>query len=429
MRSAMERGAEGGLKSSIPVPVKIFTAFIVILIHGFTGISFFFGQHSGYPERWYLQFSGLLIASACIVIIIYCFPHKWILAAGFTLRSIIAILIVTAMPQKIAVFSWLTCVIIYEIFLFTPRSLGIITGCLLTFIMSLQRYLTHYTWNYFQPGPGTVEMVTLWIQCAAVLCAGFILGTMNEYVKKSSLKLEGYRQSNVFLVETNLRLQEYTLRTKHESIINERNRISREIHDSVGYILTNLIMILDLTRELLYRDQQMALEKLNNGIEQAKMALSEVRRAVRALRPRVEVNYLQAISDILDAFTQATGVEISFQTEIPERLGEDYERLVYRVIQESLTNSFRHGQANRVRINLRLKNQRINLVISDNGMGADTINLGCGLTGIRERVEALEGTLMVDSSPHRGFIIRINIPWSAESTVQNEEKRTDLMNK
>ncbi|MGE5604420.1 MAG: histidine kinase [Bacteroidota bacterium] len=418
MKETDKTDTPADLGSAKFVLVRVFIALIVLLIHVFVGISFFCGPHTGYPERWNIQFFGLLITSACLAVIMYSIPLKWILAWGFSLRSIIALLIFTAMPNQMSIFSWLVCSIIGEVFLFMPRSLGIIVSGILIFLMTLQRLVINYTWSYYHPAPKILDLINLWIECVIVLLVGLILGTMNQYLKKTVHKMQDYRQSNIFLVETNLKLQEYTLRTKHESIINERNRISREIHDSVGYILTNLIMILDLTRELLVRDSKAAaLEKLNKGIEQAKLALSEVRRAVRAMRPQVEINHLQAIPDLLDAFTQATGVEVSFCRETPEQLGKVYEQVIYRVIQEALINSFRHGQANRVMIKLSLKNQRINLVISDNGLGTDMINLGCGLMGIKERVEALEGSLMVDSATQKGFIIRINLPWDAEATL------------
>lgn len=415
--------AKDGFKLSTPILMKAYAALIVLLIHAYIGMAFFFvergGGPPGFPERWNQQFLGLLIVSACLTLVMYGFSAKWLTALAFTLRTIIAILILAAMPQKMLLFSWLLNGLLFEAFLFLSWQWGSVVGCLLLAVVTLLRFLTNYTWDYYHHSPRAPEIINLWIQSGAVMLAGSLLGIMQDRLRRILSRSEDYRQSNLDLVETNLRLQEYSFRTKQESIINERNRISREIHDSVGYILTNLIVTLDLAGELVGRNQAMAQEKLDNGREQAKLALSEVRRAVRALRPPVEVNRLQAVSELVAAFTQATGVAVTYHTEIPERLGEAHERLIYRVIQEALTNSFRHGQADQVLINLRLKSQRLSLTICDNGVGVEEINLGCGLTGIRERVETLSGSLHIDSSPEKGFILKIFMPWNATTALRD----------
>jgi signal transduction histidine kinase len=103
-------------------------------------------------------------------------------------------------------------------------------------------------------------------------------------------------------------------------------------------------------------------------------------------------------------------------SDLQDSLGEELDWLIYRVIQEALTNTFRHGQANHVFINVHLKDKLISINIRDNGLGTTNIKLGCGLTGIQERVKDLGGRFEVESGPNRGFIIKILIPWIKRKT-------------
>jgi signal transduction histidine kinase len=116
---------------------------------------------------------------------------------------------------------------------------------------------------------------------------------------------------------------------------------------------------------------------------------------------------------LITAFSEVTKIEVSaHMPDLPDSLSEELDWLIYRVIQEALTNTFRHGQANHVFINVHLQNKLVSIKIRDNGLGTATIKLGCGLTGIQERVKDLGGRFEVESGPDQGFIIKILIPWA-----------------
>jgi signal transduction histidine kinase len=392
--------------------IHIGTLVLSLLVYGLTWNLFSLYKPIGVPPYWETQFFTILIISACLAIMIHLLTIDWIMVLGFVLRGLLALIVMNSMPEQMPIYAPLIAVILFEIFLVASTWIGISSCLFLISLMTWERCLTNQTWGYSHLGPRVADFVLPWGECVIAIIGGILIRGLLDRVTQLSIQVEQFRQSNVRLVEANLGLQDYTVRHQRESIMNERNRISREIHDSVGYMLTNLIAVLDYTRELIIAGKDQALEKLDSGREQAREALAEVRRAVRALRPPIEVSHLQAISALITAFSEVTKIEVSVHMpDLPDSLTEEIDWLIYRVIQEALTNTFRHGQANHVFINVHLKNKLISITVRDNGLGTTNIKLGCGLTGIQERVKELGGRFEVESGFNKGFIIKILIPW------------------
>ncbi|MCL6590538.1 MAG: sensor histidine kinase [Firmicutes bacterium] len=393
--------------------IRIGTIVLSLLIHGLAWNLYLLNKPVGVPPYWETQFLIILIISACLAVLIHLAPIGWITVLGFVLRSFLALIVINSMPEQMPIYAPLIAAVLFEIFLTATTWIGIGSSLFLISLMTWERRLTNQTWGYSHMTPRIADFVLPWGECVIAIICGILIRTLLDKVRQLSFQAEEFHKSNVRLVEANLGLQDYTVRQQRESIMNERNRISREIHDSVGYMLTNLIAVLDYTRELIIAGKDQALEKLDSGREQAREALAEVRRAVRALRPPIEVSHLQAISALITAFSEVTKIEVSaHMSDLPDSLTEELDWLIYRVIQEALTNTFRHGQANHVFINVHLKSKLLSITIRDNGLGAADIKLGCGLTGIQERVKALGGRFEVESGPNQGFTIKILIPWT-----------------
>ena len=387
-----------------------------LLIYYLAWNLFLLNKPAGVPEYWKSQFLIILVVSSLLAILTRLFTIHWLTAAGLVLRAFLALIAINSMPEQMAVFSPLIAIILFEIFLSTSSTwMSITSSFLLISFMTLERYLTNQTWGYFHQTPKISDFFIPWGECIIAVICGIVLRELMNQVQALSNQVDQLQKSNIRLVEANLGLQDYTVRHQRESIMNERNRISREIHDSVGYMLTNLIAVLDYSRELIIAQKEQALEKVDQGREQARAALEEVRRAVRALRPPIEVSQLQAVHTLITAFSESTGAEVSsYMPGLPESFGEEIDSMIYRVIQEGLTNTFRHGKADHIFINILIKNKLLSITIKDNGLGTTDFKLGCGLTGIQERVQALSGRFEIDTSPHQGFIIKILIPLTNE---------------
>jgi signal transduction histidine kinase len=393
--------------------IQIGTIVLSLLVYGLTWNLFLLHKPIGVPPYWETQFLIILITSAGLAIIIHWLTIDWIIVLGFVLRSFLALIVMNSMPEQMPIYAPLIAVVLFEIFLVASTWIGMSSCLFLMSLMTWERCLTNQTWGYSHISPSIVDFVLPWGECVIAIICGILIRRLVERVTQLASQVEQFHQSNIRLVEANLGLQDYTVRQQRESIINERNRISREIHDSVGYMLTNLIAVLDYTRELIIAGKAQALEKVDSGREQAREALAEVRRAVRALRPPIEVSHLQAIATLITAFSEVTKIEVSaHMSDLPDSLSEELDWLIYRVIQEALTNTFRHGQANHMFINIQLQNKLISIKIRDNGLGTVNIKLGCGLTGIQERVKDFGGRFEVESEPNQGFIIKILIPWT-----------------
>ncbi|NLY92286.1 MAG: sensor histidine kinase [Firmicutes bacterium] len=392
--------------------IQRFLIVFALIIYGVLDLYYTLNRPAELPFYWDRQFHGLIIASVLLTIGIYLIPVWWIPLIGFFMRSLFALMILEAMPGLLNVFSLLIFLLIIEIFMVYSVKSGVLTSLFFIYVLIHQRFKNNAVWGITHPAPQISDIIIPCLLCCNALMLGLLIRILfNRYQQLMGLT-EHYQESNTRLVEANIRLQEYAVRSQTESIVSERNRISREIHDSVGYIITNLIAILDYTRELISAGRAGALENLDKSRDLAREALADVRRAVRALRPPVKMYLSQSIPKLAHAFSQATGINVSLEIpQWPLDLGEENEWLIYRVIQEALTNTFRHGRANTVYIKLQVKEGKIYITIKDDGSGSANIIPRCGLIGIKERITAKNGELSIESSPGFGFTLHFWIPF------------------
>jgi signal transduction histidine kinase len=130
-------------------------------------------------------------------------------------------------------------------------------------------------------------------------------------------------------------------------------------------------------------------------------------------------SFLDSIISIVNNFMKNTDIQITLNNSLPKdmKLTSQAEIAIFRVIQESVTNSVRHGKSNKVEITIKQENNKLELNISDNGTGCSNIKKGYGMQGIKERTEALDGTAEFSSSPGKGFKTRVLIPFEV---IKNE---------
>ena len=222
-----------------------------------------------------------------------------------------------------------------------------------------------------------------------------------------------YETSLQRLSHFNLQLQAYAKNANEESAEKERQRISRELHDISGYIFTNVIALMDAAMSIGPKDYLKVNSILFTARKQAQEGLRETRIALRQLRqinPTKE-NGLDVIYQIVDIFKQVTGtkVELSFSN-LPLSFDETLNRSLYRIVQESLTNAIRHGKATEVRLQFWIHEETLKISIHDNGIGAQEITKGIGLTGMEERMTELGGSIHAGNAPEGGFTLNLSIP-------------------
>lgn len=202
----------------------------------------------------------------------------------------------------------------------------------------------------------------------------------------------------------------------------ERGRVARELHDGISQILVGVRFTLDNARRRMTKgDNESARAPLEKGFDNLGIAISEIRRISRDLRPGVldDLGLGPAIKALADNFSERTGIEVRFDTVVfRNRLDQDAKIALYRIAQEALTNIERHSGATSVSIQLRGHQQGATMRIADNGHGLPTGReapaQGLGLRNMQERIEQLDGSLTILSSHgvNSGTIIEVRLPLS-----------------
>lgn len=206
----------------------------------------------------------------------------------------------------------------------------------------------------------------------------------------------------------------------------ERRRLARELHDGLGQTLTALTLQLERLREKLGQAALPELAgRLDDSVEMARGALNETRELSRLLRPPVldDLGLAAALSWLARTLDQRTGLKVELElAALGERLDADLETLLFRLIQEALTNVLRHSGAGRAQVALRRAGANLELRVADAGRGFDPEAVltgganGSGLRGMRDRLELFGGQLHLASAPGEGTVIAASVPLVGEAT-------------
>lgn len=197
------------------------------------------------------------------------------------------------------------------------------------------------------------------------------------------------------------------------AILHERNRMAREIHDTLAQGFTGIVIQLEAADDTLEDAPGTARGHLSRARSLARDSLAEARRSVWALRSDRPADLLTAFRQQADSLTAGTKIMVQVtQDGVPRPLPENLEQSMLRIGQESLTNALRHGKANQVWIRLSYAGESVELKVEDDGIGFDpaTSTNGFGLTGMRERAEELGGTLQIAAVPGRGTTVVVRFP-------------------
>jgi signal transduction histidine kinase len=221
------------------------------------------------------------------------------------------------------------------------------------------------------------------------------------------------RQSRVKLTMALDRLRQYSLRIEDQSALQERNRIAREIHDSLGHTLTAQSIQLDSALLLRSSNPQEASVFLEEAKQLCKQALHEVRQSVATLRtdPLQGKSLEHLMKTLLQEFRATTAIEPTCMLSLTLPLPREVISAYYRVLQEALTNIIRHSAASEVILSLVTRDRLLHLQIQDNGKGfnPDQNSTGFGIQGMKERIAALGGQFKLSSSPGEGCLIDVKI--------------------
>jgi len=233
---------------------------------------------------------------------------------------------------------------------------------------------------------------------------------------------ERLKDGGANLAETNIYLQEQILTIENEAVESERKRVSREIHDIVGHTLMSIILMMKQVLQMKIKYPSDVKKLLVQTHDQAKEGLEETRKALTILKEKKALNIplMNAVHRLINAF-QGTYVSIHVEfSNSPNDFGDPLNGIIYRFIQEGITNAIRHGNANEINIYFWLDDDTLQIVISDNGIGCEQFVLGIGLNGIGERMAQIHGRFETQNVS-KGFKLIAYIPFTRDLPGRNKD--------
>jgi signal transduction histidine kinase len=235
---------------------------------------------------------------------------------------------------------------------------------------------------------------------------GIAIAKVIEAEKKMQQLLEENRRQNQLL-------EQYAKQVEKVTLLEERNRLARELHDTIGHTYTSVIMGLDAAAFLIEASPEKAKDQVERLGTVMRKSLEEVRDHLHQMSPSGEEKeeFAEKLRGVADEFALHTKIEIKFESSggnvTPSIQGSI---ALVRCLQEALTNAVRHGKASEIFIRLQQKPSQVLLTIQDNGRGMDVIRYGFGLSGMKERLESLQGELTLESKVEQGTIVTCILP-------------------
>jgi signal transduction histidine kinase len=209
-------------------------------------------------------------------------------------------------------------------------------------------------------------------------------------------------------------LRRHAGEVKELTVAHERARMAREMHDSLGHHLTVITVGLENAERFRRERPEQAWQEVHDAKELTREALLDARRWVHAMRPlRMEQRLIaEALAALAESFG-GTGVNVLFAVQgAAHRLDDDVELVLYRVLQEGLTNTLRHSGARQVRVSVTFGDDSVTLAIADDGGGSPAApsERGFGLASLAERARTVGGTLTEEKGDAGGFTLRVELP-------------------
>ena len=236
------------------------------------------------------------------------------------------------------------------------------------------------------------------------------------------------------LHRANVQLRENAVELERLAEIRERNRLAREIHDTLGHTLTGIIMGLEAVLAISEAAPEEARRRVAVIVQTAREGLDDVRSSIKALRPdALETHTLEeALRSLFANFRLTTSVEIHFQQDAgPLLFASDEEHVLYRILQEGITNAVRHGHATEIFIHITRRDNLLTIHLRDNGLGCADWKEGFGLRHMEERLGLLGGSMTCGNRDEdtddgeQGFYLIASLPVRGGETPEGRRESAE----
>lgn len=263
---------------------------------------------------------------------------------------------------------------------------------------------TYFTTPNFNVPALATKLLSDLIYFVLVFCITNMLSAIINKNKEISKNLSD-------LAEREKKLQEAYNTLKEITKLEERNRIAKQIHDTTGHSITTIIMQTEAAKCIIDTDKEGAKQKIISANLQAITALEELRKSVHLLSgDNTKFNLSNALEKLISE-TNADS-DVSIRAKYPENvdIDEDIAFFIYSSFKEGLSNGLRHGKSTAFFFELKITDNTVKFLLSDNGTGANTLSLGYGLNSMKKTAESFGGTIDFSTDSGEGFEIKMTLP-------------------
>jgi signal transduction histidine kinase len=367
----------------------------------------FLSVFASVKEIYWLRIVIMIILGICYVFIgIYIYSISaansliWLRFLYIFVELILAVMIIVICEGAGISLLILLPIVGHSVILFTPRTMLAING-----IIALL---------YFGAGRIFIQGWTIPLSGLPIFLAGqiFVIIFMQMYIEEENAHSKIKQLINE-LETANSHLQEYANQIEELTVVRERNRFAREIHDGLGHYLTVIHMQIQAAKAVMETNPDKAMNTLINAQKQSQEALMDVRKSVATLRDTNAARIpLEERINQLVASSSTDSLIITNEVVGEPRIGSaQLELTVFRIIQESIQNCIKHARATKLQISIDYSIAGIlRLLVHDNGIGRSKIQKGFGLRGMEERVKQFGGIVNYQSKVNEGFMIEVELP-------------------
>ncbi|GFN31377.1 hypothetical protein PCURB6_16370 [Paenibacillus curdlanolyticus] len=215
----------------------------------------------------------------------------------------------------------------------------------------------------------------------------------------------------MYMKKQNKALEQYAQQVEKLTLVEERNRLAVELHDTIGHTIVSLVIGMDSVKSLMETDVAEAKNWLSSLLEMGRNSINEVRKHIHQIAFDAEETLIAHFNKVVNDFSTNTGVHVHTTYSGNEIETVPHVKLtLVRCLQELLTNAVKHGDASEIHVTLAFLESAIKLQVADNGNGSDDVALGFGLNAMRNKLQMLQGDIHIHSRAGQGFEVQCIIP-------------------
>jgi signal transduction histidine kinase len=246
-----------------------------------------------------------------------------------------------------------------------------------------------------------------------VACLSFMIFSLttiySDRLVKNEAQIDTMRKKLQKLTKNINENTEYIRQSEYTFKLEERNRISQEIHDKIGHSMTGALFQMEASKRLMETDPQKATELLQNAINISKEGIENIRLTLKNMKPPTEQVGIHRLKLLIDDFNAKQQIKTVLTHEGNlDIIAPIQWKIIHENVTEALTNTMKYSYATQVSVDLKVLNKLVRVEVKDNGAGAAMIKKGLGIIGMEERTASVHGKMIVDSSD--GFSVTTLLP-------------------